>query len=245
MFQINNKFIGYNHNYRVSAFAAGGDTKDNFLKNLKSQPQDWYYRTAKISYIRNSLGHRSSEISDIDLDNYILTTGCSLTEGIGLELDRCYPAHLSKLMNCDYYNLAISGSGLDILNYNLLTWFFTVPKRPKLIVVQVPEITRFLTVNADEIVTHVPMGVGEYQHHKFMAIGDEIQYWQSRYQVYKNLWQSAFNTPIVEINANYDTLMPNQFFFDPTDRARDLAHFGIQTHSDIAHKIFEHIKDKL
>ena len=82
-----------------------------------------------------TLGSEDIDFSeDIDLDNYILVIGCSQTEGIGLKIEDTYPYLLSKNLNCDYYNLGICGTGIDVLNYNLVTWFTKIKKPPKLLI---------------------------------------------------------------------------------------------------------------
>ena len=100
MLSLNNDFLGYHpkeHNVRFS----GTDTSKIFLENLKTQSNDWYYRSNIISYDRNSNGHRCKNIDEIDLNNYILFIGCSHTEGIGLKLEDTYPYLLSNKLECD------------------------------------------------------------------------------------------------------------------------------------------------
>mgnify|MGYP003348628087 CR=1 FL=1 len=49
-----------------------GDDEEKYKKNLKSQPSDWYYNNKKLTYIFNKYGHRCKDISEINLNNYIL-----------------------------------------------------------------------------------------------------------------------------------------------------------------------------
>ena len=141
MLSLNDDFLGY-HALEHNVLFSGSDTLEIYENNLKTKPIDWYYRTNQISYVRNKNGHRCKNIEDIDLNNYILTIGCSHTEGIGLKLEDTYPYLLSQMMNCDYYNLGIGGIGIDILNYNLVTWFSKIKNPPKLLVVQWPHRAR-------------------------------------------------------------------------------------------------------
>ena len=135
MLSINNGFLGHHPNYHNVKFH-GSDSKEVFEHNLKIQPNDWYYRTHEITYDRNSNGHRCKEIKDINLDNYILFAGCSHTEGVGLELEKTYPYLLAQKMKCDYYNLAVGGTGVDVLNHNIVSWFAKIKQPPKLLIVQ-------------------------------------------------------------------------------------------------------------
>ena len=109
-----------------------GDNYDDFQKNCEKMPDDWYYRNVTITYDINRLGFRFKQPEHIDFDNYILFTGCSHTEGVGLELEKSFPYLISTHYKMDYVNLAASGTGIDILEYNLLTWLSKY-KKPKLI----------------------------------------------------------------------------------------------------------------
>ena len=129
--KLHNDFIGVNDSNTILSFLPS-DTEETYQKNLLSEGDSWYYKTAKITYEINENGHRCKSINDINLDNYILFAGCSHTLGIGLELDKTYPFMVSHLLGCDYYNLGMPGAGIDVLEYNLLMWFSKVKKNPKL-----------------------------------------------------------------------------------------------------------------
>jgi len=87
---IYNDFLG-SDNSNITLDFVGGDSKQQFNKNVLTQPIDWYYHDKKLTYSFNNQGHRSKNFKDIDQDNYILFTGCSHTMGIGLELEKTYP----------------------------------------------------------------------------------------------------------------------------------------------------------
>ena len=57
MLSLNNDFLGY-HPCEHNVSFSGSDTKELFEHNLKTQTNDWYYRTDQISYVRNNIGHR-------------------------------------------------------------------------------------------------------------------------------------------------------------------------------------------
>jgi hypothetical protein len=140
--KIYNDFIGNDENNITTNFH-GGDNVTNLNENTPKQPSDWYYHNKKITYTFNNQGHRCRNFEDIDKNNYILYTGCSHTMGTGLELEKTYPYLLSKELGMDYYNLAMPATGMDIVEYNLLLWLFKVPKKPKLVVIQWPDHSRF------------------------------------------------------------------------------------------------------
>jgi len=134
--KFNNDFIGLDE-VNSSIIYTGSDNKN-------------------IEYKLNSLGHRCKDLNEINLHEYILFAGCSNTFGIGLELENTYPYLVSEKLNCDYYNLSISGTGIDVLEHNLLTWFLTIKQKPKALIVQWPDHSRFLNISSDNMFT--PMG---------------------------------------------------------------------------------------
>jgi DNA polymerase III alpha subunit len=67
-----------------------------------------------VSVVDNVCKSINIKIEDIDLNNYILFIGCSHTEGIGLELQTTYPYLVSEELKCDYYNLGLGGTGIDV-----------------------------------------------------------------------------------------------------------------------------------
>ena len=112
-------FIG--HSYDKIQHWSGSDSITLLAENLVKMPKDWYYRTHPITYEFNSFGHRSKELNAVDLENYILFTGCSHTEGVGLELSKTYSNIASQNIGSDYYNLGLGSTGIDILMHNLIT----------------------------------------------------------------------------------------------------------------------------
>lgn len=243
MLSLNNDFLGH-HPLEHNVLFSGSDSEDLYIENLKLQPDDWHYRTNIISYIRNSNGHRCKEISDVDLDNYILYIGCSHTEGIGLHLEDTYPYLLSKKLNCDYYNLAVGGIGLDVVNYNLATWFAKIKKPPKLVVLQWPNHARIttkfsqtpdqLTLEPESWHTYgswsVKKAVGD-----FLMSGEDIGFFKSLRILTKTLAYNMATCPILELSSAYDLINEGEYKLKKIDNARDTSpvmargHFGIES----------------
>lgn len=246
MLSLNNDFLGH-HPLEHNVLFSGSDSAKLFAENLKSQPKDWYYRTHKISYIRNSNGHRCKEISDIDLDNYILYTGCSHTEGIGTELEKTYAHLLSNKLNCDYYNLAIGGTGTDVVNYNLAMWFAKIKKPPKLVVLQWPNhiraITKFLE-NSYKIKPDIWYNCGAWsvndigtRKHKeignFLISGEDIGFFKSLRILTKTLVYNMAPCPILELSTLNDPLNDGEYQLKQLDAARDTSVWVAQHHLGI------------
>lgn len=136
------------------------DYEELYQKNKNEKGSEWYYFNNEIEYKFNSWGYRTKEFDDVDED-YLLTFGCSYTEGIGLHYDDMWSTKLSKTLNLDLFNLGSGGTGPDFQMYNTILFFNYVTKLkklPKLVVYQWPEIHRivyaFKTNGLDEIEFH-------------------------------------------------------------------------------------------
>lgn len=222
----------------------GGDHEHDFQKNSKTQPKDWYYHSVPISYQFNSLGHRSKEIADIDLDNYILYTGCSHTTGVGIELEKTFPYLISQKLGCDYYNLGLPATGIDVVEYNLLTWFAKVRKKPKVVCIQWPDHSRYLSLNP-EYQTMVESGTWDSAKDSVSLIvnSEDSGLFYARKKLAMNIINTVIDCPIITCNfggqSQYDI---ENFSMRKIDLARDLSHAGIKSNEDFANKLYDKIK---
>lgn len=241
-FTITDKFIGYRLEYRDELFFHGKDNQANFEANKKRMGDSWYYSTANISYKRNSLGHRTVELENLNLDNYIICTGCSVTEGIGVEVQHRYSDQLKQDLNVDVYNMGVASSGNDVIVLNLLTWLAKIEKKPKFIVIQWTDIHRFMT---DDVQLKGLWLNTEPAVEKFFGSGDEINYFLSKSKYLRGLLKTVTNVPIIEIpwSSNFpksesqdDIILPKTNF---SDYGRDFMHPGINTHRRWADMIIE------
>ena len=227
MIQYNNNFVGYKPN-TVLKFC-GSDTERLYYKNLEKQPTDWYYRSNEISYNYNLLGHRCKNIEEIDLSNYILFSGCSYVEGMGLELENTFPYLVSNELKTDYYNLGIGGSGIDIMTHNLVLWLSTVKKLPKAVVILWTHEERFTTLSQTDgrFELNIPHTV-DTDKARFMSLGMQIGYFSTRKNLNSRLITQLYKkTNIIELE--YNDLVRY-------DLARDI-HPGIVSHKILAKKI--------
>ena len=233
---LNKPFIGKCPN--ITSNFTGGDTEELFQQSLYSQASDWYYRDVEITYSFNEYGHRCKNIKDIDLNNYVLFTGCSHTEGVGLELEKTYPHIISSELGCDYYNLGISGSGIDIMIHNLVTWFNMVKEPPKYLFVQWPSNNRFIRFLENERIMGVIPSNCDDETLKFMAIGENINYFNDKQHLYEYTL-SQFNLQKFRISFEQNTDIDYDANIIRNDLARDLAHAGNVSHQRLASSILK------
>jgi hypothetical protein len=240
--RLNYPFLGYDDTNLTRNFS-GGDEEESFLQNLKTQPDDWYYRNADITYSYNEYGHRCKNIAELDLDNYILFAGCSHTEGVGLELEKTYVHKVSTALGCDYYNLAKAGTGIDAMIYNLNMWFLLVQKKPKYMFVQWPDETRFTIIHG---VDADPCGFWktEEDFQKFLYYGDKIDFFLSRKTLAeKNTQLMVDESALININVmQQKNSEGSKLILHRDDFARDLSHPGIQSHEELTNDILAYIR---
>mgnify|MGYP006277005603 CR=1 FL=1 len=227
-----------------------GDTEEKFIANLATQPEDWYYRTHSIKYSYNGQGHRCKDIGNIDLNNYILFTGCSHTEGIGLEIEKTYPYIVAEQLKCDYYNLALSATGIDVVEHNLLTWFLKFKKKPKAVFVQWPDHSRFCGLYPKKIHLHPcgtwNMDIPGFETTKTFILNGELSgFFNARKHLSHRLIHQYIDVPIIGLSFSNNSLYDNQsLIFRKLDLARDLAHCGIKSNEAIASRLIEEFKNR-
>lgn len=235
-------FIGTDHS-NIEVDFIGGDSADMFAERAPTQSPDWLYHTKKFTYKFNDLGHRTKRLSELDFDNYVLYVGCSHTMGVGLEEETIYPHLLSKELGMDYYNLALPATGIDVLEYNLLTWISTTKKQPKLIVVQWPDHSRY--IEYDPIHNHLMergTWMKEDRYSRFVVAAEQSGLYYARKHLLVNLLKSSIKTKV--IYCNFGGQMPYELenlSMRKYDVARDLAHSGIISHNKFTEALFNRI----
>ena len=222
-----------------------GDMVKEYDINVLTQPLDWYYKNKIIKYNYNQFGHRCKNLADVNLHNYILFTGCSHTEGVGLELEKSYPYVTSGLSGYDYYNLGLGSSGIDVLLFNLIAWFSTVDRLPRAVVIQWPDISRFSTIapNADTI---VPNGTwsSDKQINDYIVADYDCNASDTKALLAKKLIELVIKCPIYYVTLKGQKLPggTSGIPFIKVDVARDLAHFGIKSNETLATNLATIIK---
>lgn len=223
----------------------GSDTEDLYNKNVKD---GWRWKDTSIEYKFNKLGYRTKDLNNLHSD-FLLTFGCSFTEGVGLHDKQIWPTKLAKLLNLDLYNAGKGGSGLDICYYNALLWKENNLPLPKQVVLQLPEPERksWGTYKENNISLDVSNGKEDDWWKYYITSNGEIHMnniaW---YLGFNNVWQSL-NVPVLNITWSPYTHLENLEFklhysnieHDPNLLARDNMHSGPEWHTNIANKCKE------
>lgn len=116
-----------------------GDSEENYKNLIKSADHNSYFtaqgwdKPNAITYNVNEFGFRGEMP---DLNNFIVTIGCSYTMGLGLPEPNIWPSLLGKSLNLPVLNVAWPGISADTC-FRLA--YYYIPKfRPKLVVFLTP-----------------------------------------------------------------------------------------------------------
>lgn len=235
-------FIGEN-NTNVILNYYGTDNMAALQQNLKTVSDDWYYRDKEITYIMNDYGHRCKSLKDINLDNYILFLGCSITLGMGVELEKSFAYLIAQEKKCDYYNLSLHGTGMDVVEHNLINWLFTVNKKPKYIILQYPDPSRFLCkIPTFPSLDKTGIWRHDENHKKFIINADESGYFLARAKIISSLVNNIVDVPSIKLNLAGFSKLDSGPIIKHLDFARDLRHGGIKTNEKVALSVLELMK---
>jgi hypothetical protein len=222
------------------------DSEERYKESLKTQPNDWVYKTEKVIYNTNKYGHRCVEIDDLQ-DDYFLFAGCSYTEGVGLPYEKTYPYLVSKHFNKTYYNLSVGGTGVDMVSFNLIGFLALVKKKPSKIIIQWPNFRRFFYFDSNfQTQLFLPSVSANYIYR--ILTKEDIPYRQNifyRQHVLQYIQNLGLNSIYEFSQENIADKIPNIPvipMLQHVDLARDLSHPGIKTHELWANLIINELE---
>ena len=222
----------------------GTDRRDLYEKNLKKQPKDWYYRTAKIKYNLNSFGYRTKEFDQIDWKNSIVMFGCSHVFGTGVEEQYSISSLLEELIGIPVINLAVDGGSNQIMFHNSLVLSELYPP-PKAIVYFWTSFGRFFIYSHDKIESHHVNTNGDeyndlvgYANTYNLAISNLmlIKYIRNLWKNKTDVYELTFFKHVSKIlNDGCEHLIADNL-------ARDCGHQGNSKNIEITEKLKQKIK---
>lgn len=151
-----------------------------------------------LSDIFNSRGHRCKELEEINLRNYILFAGDNVGVGWGTPVEETYPYLVSKKLNVDYYNLSIFNGGLDALKYNLITWYMTIPQKPRAIVISNEFLNSFIVSDLNQR-KFSPCDLNDEKIQVVLDTGNTTNFFTSRQYFADKLISNLIKNPIYQI----------------------------------------------
>lgn len=146
----------------------------------------------------NSLGHRCKELSELNLQNYILFACENLGTSLDLPVEKTFPYILSKNLKVDYYNLSIFRGGIDSIKFNLISWFSKIKNKPRAVVISCEFINSFLVSHQNDDKFY-PC---EYDNEDIKSLfhhGNHTGYFEMKNLLVEMEIQSYLNVPIYQI----------------------------------------------
>jgi hypothetical protein len=149
------------------------------------------------------------------------------------------------MLGCDYYNMGLGGHSMLTTIHNTIIWFNKIKKKPRLLIVQSPDITRFPVFDGASILPGNINYKEKPELVEFSLAGDQINYWKSTYELYMLQFKSL-GVPMIELcYHNLKKEFPirsedqkEKIDFVSIDYARD-SHSGIQTNRKLAQSIYD------
>lgn len=233
---------------------SGTDEEALFKSNLEKYPNHadlLRYKSDPIRYEYNTQGHRTNDVVAITTSKkpYILVTGCSFTEGLGLHRHETYAEQLGRKVGLPVYNLGLAGTGIDVMLHNLIAWkeFIRIP--PKILVVQWSQAARTCQMdNEGSILGSV------FHHNSSQAISNYIDggieegLFETRARLADTLINLCYKTSEI-INVHIPSWETDSYgtarkiVWRPQsvapNFARDLMHAGSNNHQELADRILK------
>ena len=145
-------------------------------------PKKDYDQDDSVRYYFNSLGYRSDEFTNFHDGEHILFSGCSETEGIGGNLESCWPYMTYKKLSetkkiSGFFNLSRGGWGHDLIISNIIQYIKKYGK-PNKIYILFPNLSRDFvwegTENDEEIYIH-SIKTAFYNNKEFVLINGKAR----------------------------------------------------------------------
>jgi len=219
--------------------------KDSYNQALKTQPQDWKYRSKTITYELNSSDYRTIECDMVDWKNAIVVFGCSHVFGEGNSVDETICYQLQELTGRQVINFGVTGSSPTFSWHNslILKQKYPVPYA----VVQVWSSPIRIPYYSENLCKRVGPWSGSIWDEYDNSAKELFSLWnESETHTYNSLYFTALAShqlwsPITKYaqGSYFEDVSSflNIPFYQEQDLARDLIHYGVETHRLAAENI--------
>ena len=224
-------------NSKINFLHGHADSEEAYAKNLKTQPENWYYRNNTVEYTFNKDGYRTKDFDKINWEEAIVLFGCSTVLGEAVDDKDTLSSYLNRITEKEVVNLGMSGSSIAHA-VHLSTIVSKKYPTPKAVVFLWTEMSRTAHYREHWIKHYIinnkePEYVNYYlsdeNHMKAMAL------------FYKKMAQEIWfpKTKFFDCSYFYDTasLVGCEYLGKLKDKGRDLSHPGRETNKFVAELI--------
>lgn len=225
------------------------DTIELYQKNISENYEtmkSFNWIDTKFNYKFNSLGFRSDEFTD----HSILFLGCSITQGIGMPVEKIFPTLVSRKLDMPCINLGIERTSANTAFR--LAYHFLPKLKPKIVVATLLYPHRLELLLPDKAIHFIPNI--KYQQRDSYSAKYYVDYYDKWLSSVENSTLN-YKKNILAINqlcdlngikfVNYTDFIQQDkaasMMLDSTSRARDLVHPGESTHQLLAKQLLEFI----
>ena len=228
------------------------DDKQTFEKNLKTQPEDWYYRTHPVKYTLNSSGYRTREFDDIDWKESIVMFGGSDVMGIGVTDEHTISYFLEQLSGRPVINMGIAAASAQTALHNSIILSDSEYPTPKAVVYYFTNLRRF-HIYGENFIDFIEFNgfLNGKDSLIFSNLCNTVPFNLINIKMIRNLWKnktiyyegSCFGQE--KLINKLDTKICCDLIESEDDWARDLSHSGTISTMNFAKQIYEKIKPQL
>lgn len=216
----------------------GADNLENHIKNIKTQPSNWYYRNRELKYTINSHGYRTEEFDSIDWKNSVVIFGCSYVYGLGVDDSHTISYFLQELLGVPVINMAIPGSSIQFALHNSLM-LYNKYGPPKMVIYGWTGLMRYLTYYTNNTNSCIKNNdeLHDYSAQHFIPFN------LVNIELIKNIWKDK--CPMYEFSFFVETskvLKCHSFHKLHIDNSRDLTHLGPRSNKLSAGFIYSKVK---
>ena len=116
------------------------DTAELWHRNRARLGSAWHYYDYEVEYAFNGASFRMNrELGAVDYSNYVLFCGCSITVGLGLQLEDTYSYRVARSLDLDYINCAIGGASPLYVFTTVVRALETSPHQPRAVIISWPD----------------------------------------------------------------------------------------------------------
>jgi hypothetical protein len=224
-----NNFIPIDSFDRVGDWS-GSDTRELYRKNLKTQPQDWYYRINPVKYTNNSKGYRTAEFDKIKWAESIVIFGCSNVYGVGVDDPHTLSQQLENILQIPVINLGQGGTSINFNLHNSVMLADGYPT-PKAVIMGWPSYDRCVSYNRTGVDNY---GSWNFEKNNYMDLWTKDKYNPRANAVMaQKIFQLIWKNRTATYEYSFDSGTAELLGFDRTfekikniDFARDLLHPG-------------------
>jgi hypothetical protein len=242
-----NKPIEYFKNGTCTTWKwSGNDSKQKYFENLKTQPEDWYYRNNSVTYTLNSFGYRTKQFDEIDWENSIVMFGCSFVSGVGVDDKHTIGSFLENELGIEVINMGVAGSSIQFHIYNSILLSSNYPT-PKAVIYSWSGLNRYPFYTWKDLhhrghwsdtKGETEKNISNYVTNNVIAVNNIRCIWENKTKFIEYTMDKTTFDIVKSVSPSKNTYFFNKYeLMYGNDYGRDLSHYGKMHNYTISKKL--------